>query len=222
MIVFPAPKTTQAPNASLKTLSQYLFQSLVVPSQYLSDSSMVVVLMPWILKPSLYSDLSFRSDELNQTTNDEELRKCKLPKRNPPLTLTPKVERAIRVLGFPDWFLSFIPKREYCIWAYPVEPMPTNAGKDFSAATRRDTISLLFLLKYLDAFNVGYKADVRVIFVHIGALRTLNKLMALADRRLKRPEIQFITYGSHESVKPIYWGFDQIFPVGMFLIFVVF
>jgi len=53
-----------------------------------------------------------------------------------------------------------------------------------------------------------------VIFVHVGALRTLNKLPALADRRCKRPEIQFITYGSHESVKPIFWGFEQVFPVG--------
>jgi hypothetical protein len=98
------------------------------------------------------------------------------------------------------------PQRTYCVWWSP--------GDGTTAAPGLETNLLHSIMKSCRAKNVGHKADVRVVFVHIGAVKTLHKLPALAERRSKRPEIHFYTYGTHVSVPREQWGVRAIYPLG--------
>ena len=100
-----------------------------------------------------------------------------------------------------------ITSRTYCLW---------YAGADGKAGeiAGMETTALRTILTTLKAKDMGYKSDVRIIFVHVGALKTFFKLPVLAERRVKQPEIRFYTYGTHESVAPERWGIREIFPIG--------
>lgn len=74
---------------------------------------------------------------------------------------------------------------------------------------------LVVLLDECRARNVGHKADVRVIFVHVGALETVRRLPAFAMRRARNPEIRIYSYGTCHSVPPERWGLREIYPIGM-------
>jgi hypothetical protein len=105
--------------------------------------------------------------------------------------------------------------KEYCVWADSVEKSPKDSGKTLPKPLRHETTLLKRLLDEIRAVNVGYKADLRAVFVHVGALRTLRRLPALMERLFKRPDVRFFTYGWHERVHPHQWGVREIFPVGM-------
>jgi len=118
--------------------------------------------------------------------------------------------RGVFALKFPKWLHDHMsqPNREFCIW---------NDGADgYPKLPYLETRWLLSILSHCRAKDAGRKADVRVVFVHVGAMKTLYKLPALVERRSRRPEIQFFTYGTHESVSPERWGIHEIFPLGVF------
>lgn len=220
IVIFPSPPSFQHSAVHKLNTAQQLYSSLNVPKRYLGDDALIAVLMPWVLPPSRYPGLSLRSDELDQQKEEaqEQLIKEYRLSQNPSLASgSRKLDRAVRTLGFPEWFVSFMQARPYCVWVGPAEPLSRSHGIDCSEATKREAKLLVSLLDNVKARNVGHKADARVVFVHVGALQTVNKLEALVDRRI-RPEIQFITFGSHQCVKPMFWGFDQIFPLGILLI----
>ncbi|KAI5124451.1 hypothetical protein M0805_008335 [Coniferiporia weirii] len=189
-----------------------LCKRLNVPPRYLVNDSLVLALMPYHIPPSKYRELYFRSDEIRYTAQDEELPKTL--EALPMLALRPGLEKFLRALDFPQWFLSFLPLRRYCVWAFRVEPTLKDQGKGLSGALRDDTRALLAVLSYLKAENVGHTGDVRVVFVHVGAVQTINRIRALADWRCNKPEVRFVTYGYHENVKPSLWGFSEIYPLG--------
>lgn len=114
---------------------------------------------------------------------------------------------AMAFIEFPKDLRLFMsrPDRNYCVW--------WSSG-DGTTAPGWETNQLLKILNSCKAKNVGHKADVRVVFVHVGALRTLHKLPALAERRNKVPQLQFYTYGTHPSIPRKQWGVHEIYPLG--------
>ncbi|KAJ3541216.1 hypothetical protein NM688_g6118 [Phlebia brevispora] len=102
-------------------------------------------------------------------------------------------------------FLGRTP-RDYCLWYSPVDGTSNAPGFE--------TKTLQAVLSACKARNVGYKADVRVIFVHVGALKTFHSLVALGMRRCKQPDLRIYSYGTHETIPPDRWGLREIYPIG--------
>ena len=111
----------------------------------------------------------------------------------------------IQALGFPEELRLFMPQRAYCVWRDFSDGTPDIPGPE--------TRFLHDIMKSCKAKDVGHEADVRVVFVHVGALKTLHRLLALAEWR-RRPEIRFYTYGTHPTVRHEDWGVCPIYPIG--------
>lgn len=200
MIIFPSTSTR------LRTL-------LKVPSHYRDNSSLTIALMPCILPPANYKEKYVKVDKKGYSSRDATINAILNFQPTSSIRLL-EFKVSLEILQFPSKFIDFLRKRPCCIWSYPVDPMPQHYGKEFLKPMRQETECLLNVINFVKAENVGYRADVRVIFVHVGALRTINQLHALVERRWRRAEIRFITYGRHEDVKPSLWGFREIFPLG--------
>ncbi|KAL5534576.1 hypothetical protein ACEPAG_1039 [Sanghuangporus baumii] len=199
MIVFPAA-------------NKDFCERLDIPLSYKSAGCLLVALMPWHIPPSKYGLKYLRTDELRDARMETELRTMR--REYSSLASRPHIETAFRILGFDFSFVKFLPSRKFCVWSYQVDAEPTERGRKFSKV-RSETKALFDVLSFLKAKNVGYDdLDARVVFVHVGSVRSIQKLPGIVSRRLEKPEVQFITYGTHESVKPSLWGFREIYPLG--------
>ena len=120
------------------------------------------------------------------------------------LRFSPKYCRALRCLDFPKSLDDFLSSsvRMYCVWP--------SVGERNSL----ETDLLISILDRNGAKNAGFKGDVRLIFLHVGAMKSLSHLPALAEKRNKQPQIRFYTYGSHENVTPLRWQIREVFPIG--------
>jgi hypothetical protein len=120
----------------------------------------------------------------------------------------PSYHRALSILGFPRWLDEDMSKSSwaYCIWNKHGDGTPDEPGFE--------TRALRHILDERRAKDVGHKADVSVVFVHVGAIKTLSLLPALMERRMKRLDIQFVTYGTHHTIPPARWGMRMIYPAG--------
>lgn len=116
--------------------------------------------------------------------------------------------QALHILQFPKTLYDFVaaPNHPYCIWYAPGDCMPSGSGYETSL--------LKEILSKCASKDVGYKAEARVIFVHVGALTRLQDLPGLAERR-KHPNPRFITYGTYPSVPRERWGVRELYPIGM-------
>ncbi|KAL5518634.1 hypothetical protein ACEPAH_317 [Sanghuangporus vaninii] len=199
MIVFPAA-------------NKDFCERLDIPLSYKSAGCLLVALMPWHVPPSKYGLKFLRTDDLRDARMETELQEMR--REYSSLASKPHIEMAFRILGFDFSFVKFLPSRKFCVWSYKVDAEPTERGRKFSTV-RPETKALLDVLSFLKAKNVGHDdLDARVIFVHVGSVRYIQKLPGIVSRRLEKPEVQFVTYGTHESVKPSLWGFREIYPLG--------
>lgn len=191
-----------------------LCQRLRVPEDMRQGTGLLVALIPLKMKSSKYQELQSRKNSPpSLQLEDEDV--VLLPDRI--LKGDPSYARALRILQFPKWLHDFVPKRAFCVWFAPVDGTQKSYGTEIKAGT--ETRALLTILNRNKAENAGYRKDVRIVFVHVGALKTLHKLTAFAERRVKRPELQFITYGSHPTVPINRWGIREIYLVGTCNIF---
>jgi hypothetical protein len=183
-----------------------------VPEDMRQGDGLLVALLPPKLKFAKYRELQWRkSTWLVSHKEGEPI--ASLPDRC--LKDDPAYALALRILDFPQWLHRFIiPERTYCVWFAPVDGTQEDYGMKIKGKT--DTQALVTILTRTKARNVGYKADVRVVFVHIGALRTLYRLPAYCERKFRRPEIQFILYGKHATVPKNRWGIREIYIQGAF------
>lgn len=119
----------------------------------------------------------------------------------------PLYHRALSILGFPKWLHDEMSKAKYCIWNKDGDGTPSEYGFE--------TRALMQVLEERGAKDVGLnlKADVSFVFVHVGAINTLSRFPSLADRR-RRPDIRFVTYGTHHTIPPTRWGVRQVYPAG--------
>ena len=118
----------------------------------------------------------------------------------------PSYHRALSILGLPKWLYDDMLQSTYCIWNKDGDGSPGEPGFE--------TRALIRILDERRAKNVGFKSDVSFVFVHVGAIKTLYLLPALMERRMKRLDIQFMTYGTHHTIPPSRWGLRPIYPVG--------
>lgn len=107
-------------------------------------------------------------------------------------------------LVFPNGCTTVCPSSRYCIWNKDGDGSPSQLGSCF------ETRALINVLHERRATNKGLKADVDFVFVHAGAIKTLNQLPALMERL----DIQFVAYGTHHTIPPAQWGIRQIYPAG--------
>lgn len=170
---------------------QALWRRYKVPFDLQQCNAFVVVVVPWTMKPTNSSHHDIQSSLMNFTSAFERT-----------------TSQAIQSLNFPDDLRTYmsLPNRTYCVWWSPGDGTTTSPGLETQLLHRT--------MKSCGAKNVGHKTDVRVVFVHVGALSTLHKFPALAERRGKRPEIHFYTYGTHPSVPRELWGVRAIYSLG--------
>ncbi|KLO20529.1 hypothetical protein SCHPADRAFT_897808 [Schizopora paradoxa] len=185
---------------------------LSVPLSLSNHAMCIVALMPWAVRPSAYKPLGkYPSDKVERRSREEieDWSNALAPTR-----VTSQLVDDLKLLAFPKWLINMVRDQQYCVWARSVEPIPQEYGKIFARELRPETAALFNVLTALGAKNVGYRHDLIFVFVHVGALDTLNYLEALPERRSKRPEIRFFTYGRHNCVKPDLWGLHEIYSLG--------
>lgn len=193
-----------------------LCKRLRIPEDLRQRNGLLVALIPLKTNSSKYWELqSHRRNQPPSQILPEEI----LLLENRYLKGDSSYSRAVQILQCPVWLEETIgeaPKRTFCIWFAPFDGTQKNNGKEITAGT--ETSALITILERANADNVGYKSDVWFVFVHIGALKTLHKFEAFSDRRVKRPELQFITYGSHPTVPKNRWGINEIYIMGLCLL----
>ncbi len=182
-----------------------------VPSDLRKAGHFIAALLPWKIvgKKSrthrLHRDPSDRTHQFFRSGPQEVIQATE---RDLSLSKEPSYHRAFSVLGFPKWLYNDLsdPEFKYCIW--------NKDGDGTQAEPGSETMALKHILKERRAKDVGLKADAYVVFVHVGALKTLSALPALMERRMKRPDVQFMTYGTHHTIPPARWGMRLIYPLG--------
>lgn len=126
-----------------------------------------------------------------------------------------KIAQAVRTLNFPTRLIQesrIRPQQSsynYCLW---FGLGSQDAKKDGS---RWETNLLRHIMEYCKMFDVGQQGEPQVIFVHVGALKTLHILEGLAQKR-KCMDIDFYTYGTDAGIPCKLWGIHEIYPRGQF------
>ncbi|KAF8213405.1 hypothetical protein K438DRAFT_1803927 [Mycena galopus ATCC 62051] len=179
-----------------------LCRMLKVPPEMLQNSALIVALLPW--KP--FPQESRRPFGLLAPPTKPRVPSESDWKKN---MTKAKYQLGLRILKFPPelhaWFART--SKTYCVWP-PSEERRGNR--------ERETVYLMAVLKECGAkkVKVGIKADLRAVFVHVGALGSIHRMPLLVERRSQTCGIRFYTFGTHESVHPEYWGVREVYPLG--------
>ncbi|GLB33577.1 hypothetical protein LshimejAT787_0104610 [Lyophyllum shimeji] len=118
---------------------------------------------------------------------------------------------ALRILKFPKWLHDYLlaEGRERTFWVW------WEGGDGTKKKAGMETHLLHAIMEQCRARKVRQNlAEARIVFVHVGALRTLFKRQGVLEIIAGCPHIQFYTYGTHETVPPEYWGVREIYPCG--------
>ncbi|KZT06371.1 uncharacterized protein LAESUDRAFT_726201, partial [Laetiporus sulphureus 93-53] len=192
-----------------------LFMLFKVPNDYVDNTQLIVVLVPWEMPRHQYEKASWFKRRVAPSNEGSPQASLIKQLRGVGRTFSDnrQLYRALYVLKFSRSVIDYMswPKRPYCVWHTP--------GDGTMAESGAETAMLRAVLEAYTAEDVGYKKDVRAIFIHVGALASFNAFPALAERRSKRPDIQFYTYGTHESISPERWGIREIYLFGGVVMF---
>lgn len=193
-----------------------LCQQLKITPQPQPAVNLHIALIPWSLTPSQIAKNSFRLFSLYLPQDISTHWVLDQNKLEMTVRSKPQLYRALQILKFPQSLYEYMSgsDRHYCIW---YEPSDGTMRKPAS-----ETMLLKVILDEVKAPEVAHSASPRVIFVHVGALRTLHKLPRFTDRRTNYSLIQFYTYGTHEDVSPNIWGIREIYPCGASFLFVLY
>ena len=168
--------------------------------------------MPWELTTKEFRTVTWksRSPTLERTLDPAFAAALEAAGRK--VTTQRRFYQALHILGFPKSLYEFLfqtqSPRPYCIWNEPGDTTLTGAV-GYETSLLREILAQCTLAR-----DVGYKTDVRIVFVHVGALGTLHVLPALAVRRMRQSELRFMTYGTHPSVPRERWGIREIYVLG--------
>jgi len=181
-----------------------------VPTELRKASHLIAALLPWRVVGTkarahrLFRDLGDRTQDVYCPGKKESI---VMTEHKPSLRKDPSYHRDLSILGIPRWLYDEVSEStKYCIWNKDGDGTPSEFGFE--------TRALMHILDKRRARNVGFKRDVSFVFVHVGAIKTLNQLPALMERRMKRLDIQFVTYGTHHTIPPDRWGMRLIYPAG--------
>lgn len=114
--------------------------------------------------------------------------------------------RARLVLSFPENLSLRLNNKPCTIFTTPGD----------QALPGHETRSLITILESAPGCKIVplLTGNARFIFIHVSSWGMLHKLPGLVDRRLRRPDIQFYTYGSDPSIERKRWGVHEVFPLG--------
>jgi hypothetical protein len=163
-----------------------------VPDDLRQTGDFIVALIPWAMTPAQCSSHGINSNLPSLTQEDF---KC-------------SAGRASKCLLFPEHLWKYMqqPNHPYFVW--------WSLDNSTSATPGLETLLLNNILKSCGAERVGPEDDrLRVVFVHVGAIESLNRLSALARRR-RQPQIHFYTYGSDPRIPHEQWGVRAVYPIG--------
>ncbi|KAI0702474.1 hypothetical protein BC835DRAFT_1320860 [Cytidiella melzeri] len=183
-----------------------------VPDYLSAQSTLLAALVPWSLTADEYvNNTSLQPlDNIRMTGQlDPDLQKVLSTNRQTlRLLQRPLFAQGLRIHKFTVEIYDFLTRspRSYCMWHSPPEGKLDDS--------KYETSLLVAVLDACGAKNKGYKSDVRVIFVHVGALSTLGKLPALAMRKCKQQDMRIYSFGTHSTVPPNRWGLREIYPIG--------
>ncbi|KAG1885640.1 hypothetical protein F4604DRAFT_1951840 [Suillus subluteus] len=185
-----------------------LCRFLRVPEHLRQDSQnthVLVTLLPWLVSSAKYSKGTTRKRV------DETIQQLLTPggqSKDSRRRILREAAMAIDLLSIPRELLDFMQfsNRKYCIWSFPADGAALNPGFE--------TRQLKYVLDKTKATSVSLDGEARVIFIHVGALKTFYELSAVVTKRRDAPEVRFFTYGTHESVPSSRWGMREIFPLG--------
>ncbi|KAM5538264.1 hypothetical protein V8D89_008151 [Ganoderma adspersum] len=176
------------------------------------ETPLQVALVPWELTTKEFRAVTWksRSPMLERTLDPAFAAALEAAGRK--VTTQRRFYQALHILGFPKSLYEFLfqkqSPRPYCIWNEPGDTTSTGAV-GYETSLLKEILAECTLAR-----DVGYKTDVRIVFVHVGALGTLHVLPALAVRRMKQSELRFMTYGTHPSVPRERWGIREIYVLG--------
>ncbi|KAI0639158.1 hypothetical protein C8Q77DRAFT_1079774 [Trametes polyzona] len=183
-------------------------QFLKVPTGQAGDALLQAALVPWELRAKDFHRLLWKPRTPTMLDVLDPDFTPMLDEAGGKVVTQRRFYQALHILKFPKALYDFMSaySRQYCIWYTPGDH--THAGVGF------ETWLLMGILATTQSVDVGYKADTRIVFVHVGALATLHNLHALAERRLKHRQMRFVTYGTHPSVPSERWSVRELYPVG--------
>ncbi|KAG1801350.1 uncharacterized protein HD556DRAFT_869358 [Suillus plorans] len=169
------------------------------------NTHVLVALLPWLISSAKY----IKGTTRNQV--DKTIQQLSTPSgqsKDSRRRILREAAMAIDLLSIPRELLDFMQfsNRKYCIWSFPADGAALNPGFE--------TRQLKYVLDKTKAMSVSLDAEARVIFIHVGALKTFHELSAVVTKRRDAPEVRFFTYGTHESVPSSRWGMREIFPLG--------
>ncbi|KAG5648146.1 hypothetical protein DXG03_006100 [Asterophora parasitica] len=120
-------------------------------------------------------------------------------------------QHAIRILQFPQWLSDYMSEegreRTYWVWS--------EGGDGTKKKPGMETLMLHAIMEQCRAKKPRSNlAETRVMFVHVGAVKTLHKFPGYLDFCSVASHVQFYTYGTHPTVPPPHWGVKEIYPCG--------
>ncbi|PFH54677.1 hypothetical protein AMATHDRAFT_44493 [Amanita thiersii Skay4041] len=193
-----------------------LCQEFNIPPYLRQHDSLLITLLPWSLSPKqilidwrrpisyyLPSNTSIEPVFPDSSRWERSIR-CKI-----------SYHHALWVLKFPKSLHDFMTQeggRPYSTWCDGVDITKGHGG-----------IETTYLQVVMDQCRAKHtnprsKLFVRAIFIHVGALRTIQNFPQFTEKRMKQP-IHFYTYGTHESISPDLWGVQEIWPCGGLITF---
>jgi len=149
--------------------------------------------------------------DISTTTNSVPLPATKVSEQEFPNSLSPAIQEAIQNLGYPKWlhnWMQYKSERSFLIY---------TGGKDLGDNARSETQalrSILALYKSAKECSATHK-NIRIIFIHSGALASLHKLK-LAEKKKDDLKTVFFIYGTQQSSKadtPLV-GMHEVFSIG--------
>jgi hypothetical protein len=188
---------------------------LKVPPDVQVAGSLVAVLLPWSISPSQRSR-DWRKPPSMYLSADTRLEPMITDKARweRSIRTKPSYQHAIRMLQFPQWLHRYMSEEEYnrtfTVW--------WDTGDVKKKKPGMETMLLYSIMEQCRAKNASSSSsDIRVAFVHVGALKSIHKFPSFVERCLK-PHLLFYTYGTHESIPPEDWGVREIYPCGTYYI----
>ncbi|KAL4268000.1 Chromo domain-containing protein [Pleurotus pulmonarius] len=183
--------------------SRPLARKLSLPQNYQQSRTPVAVLLAWSLP-------NYERQEWRSPVNKPIYRSVPY---EPPSMSTRQSRRLctlMRVLRFPQDLHEFMSRttRTYCLWWEGGDGGPAVDNQKW------ETKTLKKVLQSCGAEDGGHDKDVRVVFIHVASVLTLHRLPNFLDRRSKRLEVCFYTYGTHHRVPPSLWGIRPIYLAG--------
>lgn len=127
----------------------------------------------------------------------------------------PDLGRAVMKLEFPEQLLKRLSRRKYAIFTGSVSSDAARAQNLLDPEKDSYTNALKLIMDKSGAERLPlHEGGAGTVFIYVGAWGSLHKLLGLVDRRLRRLDVEFFTYGAYPTVERRFWGVQEVFPTG--------